>query len=135
MQVAGAIKRGGSMRLRDRDMNDIKDYANIFDGIKPFSGQAPKGYLVDFLGTLTDARFRTMFGVDPEKVGGETVTTSLPTIEALVHSPHELGEIVGALPRNDDNRIRLRSHGAQDSGEEFTPPRRRSTMPAERETL
>jgi hypothetical protein len=62
-------------------MNDIKEYANIFDGIKPFSGQVPKGYMVDFFGTLTDARFRTMFGVDPDKVGGGTVTTSLPTIE------------------------------------------------------
>src|ERR1700704_4805195 len=61
-------------------MNNIKEYANVFDGIKPWSGQVPRGYIVDFLGTLTDARFRVMFGVDPATVGGSAVTTRLPII-------------------------------------------------------
>lgn len=61
-------------------MNKLEDYANFFDGVKPWSGHVPKGYMVTFVGTLIDARFRTMFGVDPDKVGGGHVDTKLPTI-------------------------------------------------------
>ena len=61
-------------------MNDLARYADVFAGIAPWSGHVPSGYLVDFLGTLTDARFRTMFGVDPARVGGGHVQTQLPTI-------------------------------------------------------
>ena len=59
-------------------MNKLQDYASVFDGIKPWAGKVPKGYLVDFLGVLTDAKFRVMFGVDPEKTGGDYVETRLP---------------------------------------------------------
>ena len=62
-------------------MNKLSDYANVFDGLTPWAGQVPKGYLVDFLGTLTDASFRAMFGVDPNTVGGTYQQTRLPTIE------------------------------------------------------
>jgi hypothetical protein len=62
-------------------MNKLLDYANVFDGLKPWAGQVPKGYLVNFLGTLTDASFRAMFGVDPNSVGGAYQQTRLPTIE------------------------------------------------------
>jgi hypothetical protein len=62
-------------------MNKLLDYANVFDGLKPWAGQVPKGYLVDFLGTLTDASFRAMFGVNPNSVGGAYQQTRLPTIE------------------------------------------------------
>jgi len=62
------------------DMNDLAQYANAFDGITPWSGQVPRGYLVDFLGTLTDVRLCTLLDLDPAQVGGEAVTTSLPTI-------------------------------------------------------
>jgi hypothetical protein len=62
-------------------MNNLLDYANVFDGIVPWSGEVPRGYLVDFLGTLTDATFRTMFGIDPNTVGGGHQQTRVPTIE------------------------------------------------------
>jgi len=62
-------------------MNDLQDYAHVFDDIRPWGGQVPQGYLVDFLGTFTDANFRAMFGVDPAKVGGGLVRTRLPIIE------------------------------------------------------
>ncbi len=62
-------------------MNKLQDYANVFDGVKPWAGQVPKGYLVDFLGTLTDAKFRVMFGIDPATTGGDYQQTRLPTIE------------------------------------------------------
>jgi hypothetical protein len=62
-------------------MNDLRSYADIFKGVKPWSGPVPAGYLVDFLGTLTDARFRIPFGIDPAAVGGGPVATRLPVIE------------------------------------------------------
>ena len=62
-------------------MNNLEPYADVFAGVLPWAGHVPRGYLVDFLGTLTDAKFRTMFGVDPDAVGGGYVATRLPTIE------------------------------------------------------
>jgi hypothetical protein len=66
---------------KEIDVNKLQDYANVFDGVKPWAGQVPKGYLVDFLGTITDAKFRVMFGIDPETTGGDYLQTRLPTIE------------------------------------------------------
>src|SRR3974390_711828 len=63
------------------NVNNLQGYANVFDGIRPWAGKVPKGYLVDFLGTLTDAKFRVMFGVDPGTIGGDAVQTRLPTIQ------------------------------------------------------
>lgn len=60
--------------------NDIARQLALFDGFEPFSGYVPHGYLVDFIGALTDARFRAMWGIDPEAVGGGEVTTSRPVI-------------------------------------------------------
>lgn len=62
-------------------MNDIEKFADVFDCINPYSGTPPKGFMVDFLGILTDAKFRVDFGVDPEKTGGKKVATKVPTIE------------------------------------------------------
>lgn len=61
-------------------MNDLQDYAHVFDDIRPWAGHVPSGYLVDFLGTLTDANFRAMWGVDPKAVGGTHVQTRRSTI-------------------------------------------------------
>ncbi|HXP05191.1 MAG TPA: FkbM family methyltransferase [Stellaceae bacterium] len=55
-------------------------YADLFDGVTPWAGDVPKGYLVDFCGALTDAEFRAMFGVDPATAGGGPVKTRLPVI-------------------------------------------------------
>lgn len=62
-------------------MNDLGSYANAFRDITPWTGNVPKGFLVDFLGTLTDGRFRAPFGVDPASVGGGVIATQLPVIE------------------------------------------------------
>ncbi len=62
-------------------MNNLQNYANIFDGVAPWAGQVPKGYLVDFLGTLTDVSFRVMFGVNPTDAPGSYQKTRLPRIE------------------------------------------------------
>jgi len=61
-------------------MNDLKQYANVFEGITPWSGRVPRGYLVDFLGTLTDARFDVISDLDPACVGGDVVTTTVRAV-------------------------------------------------------
>jgi hypothetical protein len=60
-------------------MNRLEDYADIFDGIEPFSGHVPKGYSVDFMGIRTDARFRAFEGVDPS-IGGCATSTQRPSL-------------------------------------------------------
>lgn len=61
-------------------MNDLQRFAEAFRGVKPWTGPVPAGYMVDFLGTLTDAKFRVPFGVDPTAVGGRPGSTRLPVI-------------------------------------------------------
>ncbi|MGE3303309.1 MAG: FkbM family methyltransferase, partial [Hyphomonadaceae bacterium] len=50
-------------------------------GITPYAGAPPKGFRVDYLGILTDSRFRLDFGGDPERDGGAHVETRLPRME------------------------------------------------------
>lgn len=38
-------------------MNDLREYAHIFDSVPTWRGTAPPGYAVDFLGTLTATDF------------------------------------------------------------------------------
>jgi hypothetical protein len=64
-----------------RFVNDMTPYAHLFDGVKPWAGEVPRGFLVDFSGALTDARFRTMFGVDAATAGGRYQETRLPVME------------------------------------------------------
>jgi hypothetical protein len=61
-------------------MNDIERHLALFENFEPFDGFVPKGFLVDFLGCLTDARFRAMWGVDPDAVGNGEVRTKRPDI-------------------------------------------------------
>lgn len=61
-------------------MNRIEDYAAVFDGIQPFPGVVPPGYMADFLGILTDARFREMLEVDAAATGGRRVVTEIPKL-------------------------------------------------------
>ncbi len=75
---ASAIGGGGRARTRT---NDLEAFQPIIDDLVPWSGHVPKGYLVDFLGVLTDAEFRAQFGIDPDRVGGTTVTTEIPLFE------------------------------------------------------
>ena len=61
-------------------MNEMIDYLDAFDHLTPWSGHVPQGYLTDFLGILTDIKFRPTLGLDWSSVGGGNVTTSLPTL-------------------------------------------------------
>jgi hypothetical protein len=61
-------------------VNDLAQHLALFEMFEPFSGYVPPGFLVDFMGSLTDAKFRAMWGVDPTQVGGGEVTTSCPVV-------------------------------------------------------
>lgn len=78
------LKRSSRHRHADPgvEMAELANFKDVFDGIVPFEGEVPRGYLVDFLGSLTDARFREYAGLDPETVGGASVSTRLPELEA-----------------------------------------------------
>jgi hypothetical protein len=66
-------------RSEGRDLTGFRD---VFDGIEPFEGEVPKGYLVDFLGTMTDGKFRAYSGIDVASVGGRFEATRLPDLAA-----------------------------------------------------
>jgi hypothetical protein len=78
---AAALKPADYAGRQAAFVNRMEPHANLFDGVTPWSGAVPKSFLVDFSGALTDAHFRTMFGIDPEAVGGGAETTRLPVIE------------------------------------------------------
>jgi len=61
-------------------VHDLQKYSDVFADVTPWAGNVPKGFLVDFVGTLTTADFRVMFGIDPMSVGGTYVETKRPTI-------------------------------------------------------
>jgi FkbM family methyltransferase len=71
-------------------MNRLGECRSIFDRVPPWIGEVPKGYVVDFLGTLTDVEilqasfspddFRDNFGFEPEAAGGAFVRTHAPAI-------------------------------------------------------
>ncbi len=86
-ETAGAIVRRQrkSHGYRLSRINDMGRYAELFDGVIPWSGHVPGGYLVDFSGAMTaaeftneidDPRFRLMVASDV----GRLVYTSLPVI-------------------------------------------------------
>ena len=61
-------------------MNDLQNYQDAFQGLTPWSGHVPRGYLADFLGIFTDVKFLPLSGLDRRTVGGGKVATRLPEI-------------------------------------------------------
>jgi hypothetical protein len=61
-------------------MNELEKFVDVFAGISPFAGIPPRGYLVDWLGAITDARFRAYTGINPKDAGGKFVQTRLPVV-------------------------------------------------------
>jgi hypothetical protein len=61
-------------------MNNLEDFAGIFDGISPWAGFVPKGYQADFLGILTDFKFNVLSGIDAACVGGVRQQTTPPAL-------------------------------------------------------
>jgi hypothetical protein len=67
-------------RLSSPRENDLESRRHIFDDVTPWSGTPPAGYLVDWLGVLTDGDFRKYLGSNRDSYGGTPVQTSRPTI-------------------------------------------------------
>jgi FkbM family methyltransferase len=61
--------------------NDLLVYQKVLDQISPWAGEVPKGYLVDFLGTFTDAKFRTQSDLNAAGLGGAYATTEIPQLD------------------------------------------------------
>jgi hypothetical protein len=59
-------------------MNELANFRDVFRGITPYSGTPPKGFMVDFLGALTDSRFRIGFNGHPETDGDKPVGLTVP---------------------------------------------------------
>ncbi len=61
-------------------MNNLTRYADVFEGITPWAGTPPSGFTIDFVGALVDLKFRTIYEVHPDLVGGKFVQTRAPTV-------------------------------------------------------
>lgn len=71
-------------------MNRLAEVQKIFDRVRPWAGEVPKGCVADFLGMLTDVKnlqaylspedFCELFGFAPEAAGGTFVHTRPPKI-------------------------------------------------------
>jgi hypothetical protein len=60
--------------------NDLQKYANVFDGITPWCGIVPAGFIVDFLGTLTSKKFLEIWGYHPAYADGSELKLSPPSL-------------------------------------------------------
>lgn len=76
------------MGRQARFFNQMAPFTTVFEGITPWEGKVPPGFLVDFTGAFTDSgftdaddpRFLTMSRPQPED-NGDLLHTRLPTIE------------------------------------------------------
>lgn len=64
--------------------NQLDGYRDLFDGLRPWSGELPKQYLVDCLGILTRRMFRIRFGVEPAAMADQRIDTVFPVLDGTV---------------------------------------------------
>jgi FkbM family methyltransferase len=74
------LKLAHSEKIAGSHMNELEKYQNVFAGIAPWSGKVSAGFMVDFLGILTDVTFRTPPD-HPLASAGRDIETRLPIIE------------------------------------------------------
>jgi FkbM family methyltransferase len=60
---------------------DLAEYSDVFAGVEPWSGRAPGGYCVDFLGVRTAHEFMPLLSFPPEDEFERDLRTRLPAIE------------------------------------------------------
>jgi hypothetical protein len=77
-------------------MNKVAQALKAFDGLKPWEGPVPLGYLADFMGVLIDLRFRERLGVVPADHGGGYERRELPTLNTYHEGFFEVLEWVEA---------------------------------------
>jgi hypothetical protein len=61
-------------------LNELQAFSGAFDGLQPWAGFVPQGYVADFLGVLTDVRFQPLSRTDPRTVGDREQRTAFPAI-------------------------------------------------------
>ena len=61
-------------------MNNLAAHQRVLERLTPWSGAVPDGFIVDFLGALTDVEFRLDWGVTREMTVARTQNTTTPTI-------------------------------------------------------
>ena len=91
-------------------MNRLEQFAHVLEAIPPWRGRVPRGYLADFLGVLTDGRFRTMFGVDPDALAERELATRAPTIADGEYWFEAVNWVVAARAARE--RFVIVTHGA-----------------------
>jgi hypothetical protein len=67
-------------RLSSPNENDLESRRHAFDDMTPWSGTPPPGYLVDWMGVLTDGEFRSYLGIGRADFKGVPVQTKRPTM-------------------------------------------------------
>jgi hypothetical protein len=61
-----------------KTMNNLAAHQFLLDDLTPWAGAVPRGYIVDFMGTLTDVEFQPKSRLAPSDVGGGHVETKVP---------------------------------------------------------
>jgi hypothetical protein len=74
--------------VQTTQLSDLHQYAHVFDPIEPWAGRIPKGFRVDFLGTMTRMSFENL-SVDPYQKADSFLQIPRP---ALGQSPDKNGE-------------------------------------------
>jgi hypothetical protein len=64
-------------------MNELRTFENAFAAIVPWAGDVPRGFKVDFQGTLIDLALVPSWQGDRLSVGGGYVQTSFPTLDNM----------------------------------------------------
>jgi hypothetical protein len=59
-------------------MNNLVSYQRLLDEWVPWAGEVPRGFVADFMGTLTDIRYWPMSGLTQADAPGGWVETRLP---------------------------------------------------------
>ncbi len=90
-QAPGSFRRTLPAAARQRiAMNDLEQYRNVFDGIRPWSGHVPHRFIVDFVGMLINIDFHPFLFTDPsfdgDAVGNAFEQTKLPDLSKAVTS-------------------------------------------------
>jgi hypothetical protein len=63
-------------------MNDLEPYRRLFDAVRPWRGDVPRGFRADFLGMLTDLRFTVSGSRPPPSAIAEHCRATAPCIDA-----------------------------------------------------
>ncbi|MBV9245352.1 MAG: hypothetical protein JO366_11135, partial [Methylobacteriaceae bacterium] len=61
-------------------MNELRQYADLFQPITPWAGRVPNGFIVDFLGTRIAKEFVEMWGQDVAFPDGVEMQLKLPVL-------------------------------------------------------